>query len=722
MPPRFPIPKISGIRETGLFSRYFCGMLTKIILTVEGTEHEVPDHCIANWEDISFVCKRTDYSGVMRSFSSEFVFAGEAADLLWGEYLTNGFHAVASVAVYTLTDRHGWEYRFGSALDFSTLEKEDGKVTINAVDNEIASLIKAKKSQKYEFPVSSFATQAIRMERLEIKSYATFLMSGASCPVGPLSMTYNSSSSQTLSTEYFEPNEQGQGSQASYFITCKKVGAGLKVDINVGVTCLFGSYAMYINTGRFCDYGQLSLITITPDVGGSGNIRRTIWTGMQNDLRHRRINGIVVNMYVGLDTQVFGSVSQLEAAAASGYHPDGSFGVVGSYSPSEALYWSNNTVYELVNGSWVAKGPPESYYQERHETATVYIPSSELLVDTVVGIFVVDNDYEMSVGDSTLTVSWGDPAHSEVNLRCIRPGALLAKLVGAIAPGTLSVIEPDTGGLLADTYIIPGEELRQIYSSKIYTSFKDFADWMEAVFGYTYKVDGSTLTFLHRSAVFPAEVGKEISDVSSFHVSVDDSLIYATVEAGYPKKEYGEIDGRLEKNFTNYYTTGYNNTDGKLSLVSKYRSDAYGLEFTMRKSESDTQDDKADEDVFFCRATGTSLVYAIGNNDAFAPAMCVENNQAFISVLGNGSPVHLTMTSSNGDNVLEDVDITGALFTCSVLEFTTDDLDLPSDMNAMVKVRKEGYMYQGFILEAKANVGRQAGTEYKLILKNIQET
>ena len=85
MPPRFPIPKISGIRETVLFSRYFCGMLMKIILTVEGTEHEVPDHCITNWEDISFVCKRTDYSGVMRSFSSEFVFAGEAADLLFDQ-------------------------------------------------------------------------------------------------------------------------------------------------------------------------------------------------------------------------------------------------------------------------------------------------------------------------------------------------------------------------------------------------------------------------------------------------------------------------------------------------------------------------------------------------------------------------------------------------------------------------------------------------------------
>lgn len=700
-------------------------MLTKYVLTLGSTDYDVPDEDLKNWDDIAFTLKRSDYSGVMRSFSTEFVFAGGTKDRLWAAYLSSGFRTTAKIAVYTINDRHGYEKQYEAALDFSTLETDEGTLTINAMDNSLAALIKAKKSQKYEFAVSSFSTSNVSMERLEIKNRALYEFISETNPAGIVSVSMNSSASQILSTEYFELTDEVRGGQEnSFFATCKKRGARMVLEFSITAVCPFGSRESYVNTGSFTTPGSLQVYTNTPGDGG-GNIRTVIATPFDNDLRHRLIRGSVVNMQIGGDTAIYGSVQQLAAAASSGYHPEGSFGVVGSQTnPSSEQYWTNCTVYELVGGSWVAKGTPSSYYQERAMSAVVYVNADQILLQTQVALQVAGGDFMLMAGTGTMTVSWSDPAHEAVTCRAIRPVALLSRLVNAISPGTTVTIEADSGGLLADTWIVPGEELRKIYDAKIYTSFKDFADWMETVFGYTYSIDGNILSFVHRSSVFTAEVSKDLPSVADVKFSVVDDLIYSQVEAGYSKKDYGEIDGRLEKNFTNYYATEYSLTDKKLSLISKYRSDAYGIEFTMRKSESDTKDDKADEDVFFISAlaSGNTLAYTVGNNDLYAPDVCVVNNGAFLAAFGNGAPVRLNMTSSDGNNPLENIDLAGSLFTCGELQFTTEDPEPPADVNAMVRLSFGGYEYSGFIKEAKARFGRVSGMEYTIIIKSITPT
>ena len=162
-------------------------------------------------------------------------------------------------------------------------------------------------------------------------------------------------------------------------------------------------------------------------------------------------------------------------------------------------------------------------------------------------------------------------------------------------------------------------------------------------------------------------------------------------------------------------------------MQSKYRADSYGLEFTARKSESETKDDKADEDVFFIRiaenaSTGVNT-YQPSNNDAYNPSVCVENNKAFIAVFGNGKAVTLTMTSSDGNNALGSVEIAAgtALFTAAELEFTTDDMEMPSDINALVQLDYKGFRIKGFIKEAECRFGKRNGVEYTLIVKEITE-
>ena len=377
-------------------------------------------------------------------------------------------------------------------------------------------------------------------------------------------------------------------------------------------------------------------------------------------------------------------------------------------------------VYEYNGSTWVSKGAPANYNK--------YVLVSAHATMNALGT----NEYPMLqfnnpmlITNGTLTMTWTDPLGTTLVQGCINPAELLQRIVDSISPGSTATIAEDEAGLLAQTFIAPAEVLRNIPDPKVFTTFQDFASWMEAVFGYTYRVVGNEVQFVHRSAVFSEDHTKVIERVRDVKYSVNDGIIYTEVDAGYSKKEYGEINGRLETNFTNYYSTGHNATDKKLSLISKYRADGYGIEFTIRKGEkeNETKDDKNDEEVFFLCAIEDEgvLKYAASMNDAYNPAVCVANNAAYIAALGNGKAVTLTMTSSDGNNELEDIDIAAgtALFGAGELSFSTDDMNEPADLDGLVQLDNGGFRYTGFISEVKARFGRENGMDYELIVKEI---
>lgn len=723
-------------------------MLTKYILTIGSTEYEIPDECLKNWDEISFSLKRTDYSGVMRSFSTEFIFVGEIYDLLFAEYLDKGFLASASVAVYTITNRHEWELQYSAALDFSTIEIESGSLSINAMDNALASLLKSKKSQKYEYPVSDFSATRVNVSRIELASYASYSFPKSNNPTGWVTALLNENGSQIISKEYIEPcseiADSGYGSLYRAFADVKKSDNSLRMEVRL--TGLVRCYMCPTQKGGA--YGgnmPISYLEMIKGLPGEGESAADVITRCGfltcDDLYHKVIHGSSTNILINnILENVATSLDALKQMAMQRFGTYGSisndyngiFGVVGNHTNYASYdYWQNNTVYEFQNGYWINKGAPENYYQDRNVVEGIGGYNGSVSVPLPAGnngayICLRITESNLFIQYASMNINWADPIRNTLSCRCITPLQLITKIVRSITgEQTVVSIAEDDAGLIAKTYLLPGEELRQISTAKVYSTFGNFVDWMEAVFGYTYRVVGDELQFVHRSAVFVDEVAKTIEDFSDVKLSIVDDLIYTTVEAGYAKKEYGEIDGRLEKNFTNYYSTGYSLTDKKLTLQSKYRADSYGVEFTARKSESETKDDKADEDVFFIRiaenaSTGVNT-YQPSFNDRYNPSVCVTNNQAFIAVFGNGKAVTLTMTSSDGNNALGSVEIAAgtALFTAAELEFTTEDMEMPGDLNALVQLDYNGYRYTGYIKEAEARYGRVNGIEYKLIVKEI---
>jgi len=700
---------------------YLCGMLTRYTITIDGNETLVPEECLKNWESIQFSLKRTDYSGVMRSFSTQYEFCGDIAEMLFGEYLTKGFSAAATVAVYTITNNHTWEKQFEAPLDFSSLEYESGVLSINALDNTLAALIKSKKSQKYEFPVADLETYPVEIRRIELKSNAKFNFVYTDAEqTGVVNLRYNESQSEIISQEYVEMYDRSDAN--SFFAKIKQTGIDLTIQLRGTVRCPFTQGYIHPGVALFpTPIAEMKLRTITEDPVSGGNVYKDISTVVNNDLLHKRINGVLQTTIVGGSKQnVYSSVEAMKAAA--GYLYPGKFGVVGTNSDvNTAEYYENNVIWEWSGNQWVNRGVAKNYYQDRAIEVSTAISKDDLPVDAYVRMEITDNKY-MRFMYGSFNMLWVDPVHAVFDCDCITPVSLINAIVHKFSPDTTVTIAADGDGVLASTLVACGESLRRITGAKVYTTFQDFANWMEVVFGYTYRIVGNDLEFVHRSDVFDASAVKTIGEVRDVAYKVQDVLIYASIDAGYAKKEYGQIDGRYEKNFTNYYE-GLSVTDNKLTLVSKYRADIYGIEFTARKSESETTDDKADEDVFIVKvSTGQGkYVYYTSNNAAYAPEVCITNNGRFIAAMGNGEDVTLTMTSSDGNNELADITVSDALFTVGEVDFSTYDMRLPDDPNGMLQFEHAGFLYKGFIGEAKANFGRVSGMDYTLIVKEITE-
>ena len=703
-------------------------MLTKYILTIGGVAHQVPDECLMNWDDISFSLKRTDYSGVMRSFSTEFVFVGEAYDLLRDAYLTNGLLTEASIAVLTLNNDHTWSEQFSSPLDFSSIEMENGKFTVTAIDNALASLIKSKKGQKYEFPVTDFSRTNVEIQRMSFSNLAKFVFPTTSNTPGYVNVRLDEDASTVISTEFVEPTNESNGYDGTeinrFFAKINQEPSPLvRLDFSGRVLCRLQDY-------RYNTIAELRMGFWVDD----DDPHFQLWnTFCDNDITKEFRYGSWRNKWIGKSTHAnYNTLDALKAAAAAntdifGLYP-GYFGIVGRNTYPNESYWTDNVVYMYQgNGNWISRGAPASYQTAIEMTASA---SFEGLTENQYPMLMVFNpssptNTPMTIYNGKMSMTWTDSARDNMTIAGIKPQTLLQRIVANISPTATASIVPDEDGLINDTYIFAAESLRRMPDAKVYSTFKQFADWMEAVFGYTYRIVGDEVQFVHRSEVFTDEVGKVIDKVNDVKYSVNDSLIYTEVDAGYNKKEYGEINGRLEINFTNYYETGYNLTDNKLSLISKYRSDKYGVEFTIRKGEKtgETTDDKNDEDVFFVRAfevEGT-MKYVPENNHIYNPAVCVSKNASFITAMGNGDAVRLTMTSSDGNNSLTNIDIPAgtALFTVGELDFTTDDTTVADDPNSLVQLDYKGYRYTGYIKQAKARFGRVNGMEYTLIVKTI---
>lgn len=649
-------------------------------LLIGGMTYDATNELV-NWDDVEMSFKRGDYDGVVRSFSTKFEFTNGAYSLLLKEYLSNYLNSSATLVFYTRNNSWLLNEKFRCALDYSTFSYNDTTCEINAVDNSLASLIKAKKGTQYEYPVKEIKeSQPLDYDRLLMNSDIKWsIPSDAEEPNVSHVMTAYPNAYYTIPFYMLGQPEIATKDIVEVFDTAENRFESTE--------SLFGEYL----------FKNISDRDLTIRI----KVKFSVFITYQRP-------GVSFPIYIRLSSYNENS-KELKI-----YYQSATIQTFNIYTVDidENLTISPG---EMINFN-IALAKSDSIYQK----------------------FPVN--FKFNSLDTPLNISFSERGKS-VKIDCISPKVLLNRLLRSITDKNNVTGEIATGvdERLDMAMIVPAESIRGLPNAKIYTSYIKFANWMSAEFGFVPVIGDEKVTFVHRDTLFQDTEIKDLQDsTSDLEYNVNAGLVYSGVKVGYDKQDYDSVNGRDEFRFTNEYTTGITLTDNVLELVSPYRADAYGMEFLAEKRGEDTTDSDSDNDIFFVGASLDGEKYKLVRdgytisgvispstmfNAMYSQRFMIEANARYIGAFANA----LEFTSSDGNS---DVTINGVserssivlgnkLFTVGELSVKTGDLEIPSDLTGYIRVEKNGHIYKGYVKSASYNYGRPEAVKYYLIVKSV---
>lgn len=865
----------------GTLLSYLCSMLTKYYIEIDGVKAEVPKGCLKNWDEIKCVYKRSDFSGVTRSFTTQFEFVGEMYDRLMALYLRDGVNARAVLSLYTITNEWAWEEQFTCDLDFSSIEWDNYVVKMNCIDDSLAAAIKAKKSTKFEFVVGQDIPVADTLEydRIEMSNIVQHIIAGDGANElngqyvtlhkneNKLVPTYVTGESEVYENSPVEFHDQDTGGYDSFIEVRHDIdNLEVSIEINTDFTCSGFSRN---------EVAEIYLIR-TNSSGVSSRIATVFHCVGPDDEAYPQ------SKYIGT-YQSIEDLKRMHPTAAGG-----SWAIVGK---KDVAILDSGTIFAVMpfgnipNGWVISDGAFWDWFWNKKDFPSLYLYKNKfnfsdlkagdrlsLLYTFQSNIIITDGSPSFSV-KSKIQTSWRSRAKG-IGIDAIYPESLAKALLEKICENSLNItpqiVNSDTR--ISKTFILAAESIRGLPSAKLYTTFKDFCDWLETVFGYTYylgertkarfkrtqeyslewplgtshllhtpcpgghgtqvviiegtpyfavmgddynsdgtlnfytKWDGSdayndpvtgkarldtlfydedynqgryfddaytlqlyagdvskgacdsqTIYFVPRTAIFAGNKTVMLSNIRELNFSINTGIAYSSLTVGYEKQEYEAECGRDEWNFSAQFTTGIDKFDKRITLVSKYRADCYGIEFLSQERAKDTTDNKSDNSVFFvhCKtvekqvpnegsenndeATGAikSLVLdrsAVINgalsgsvfNGEYAPYLCAKANAAYIAAAK--CPMTLKFASFDGNTEVSingikgnaDLQLNEQLFTLGEVQFSSADVDTELDVNALYEVHSNGITYRGFLKEVSFKYAKAETVKYKLIVKEIE--
>lgn len=656
----------------------------KCELLVGGYAYDVTDD-LSNWDDVKLSFKRDNYDGVIRSFSTKFQFAGSGYSLLKGEYRKAYIDASASIVFYTRNNSWTWNERFRCALDFSTFSDDGSIISINAVDDSLAALIKANKGTQYEYPVGELKEEKrLLYDRLQMHNQVNYTITG-------------------------ENEVESEAVIHTYVDVPQKADYGSSIPLYIVTSDIQNKNVVEVYDEEQTDDLRLPGTTTTPTPPSTfflKCIRSFTTVNIQFNMVIRTIGG--------------GGISSIRL-----YHYNGT-------NHNELLY-----VRITENNFYYTFATPDGGLD-------VKMANGDLLYFFLDTTESTRFDFAYPVADPRyINISFKGRDES-LAIDVITPLSLLNRLLKSINGEKEGIFGEITSGVdsrLDNTLIVAAESIRGLEKAKIYTSYTKFTKWMEAEFGFVPVINDNKVSFVHRDSLFTDVEIKDLADQwNDFTYSVNASLIYANVKAGYDKQDYDSVNGRDEFRFTNEYTTGHTLTDNVLDLISPYRADAYGIEFLAAKRGEDTTDSDSDNDIFFVGASVSGGEYKLirgGNylitgvispesmfNVMYAPRFMIEANKKYIGV----SASLLAFASSNGNSDIvingvaetEDIPINESDFTIGEVSVETGDVDVPVDLKGYISLTHHGEVYKGYISKSDFNYGKSEAVKYTLIIKSIE--
>lgn len=650
-------------------------MICRYRLNANGKILTFGNECLKNWSEISYALKRNGYGGVVRSFSSAFQFVGEAYNIVLGAYLSEYLNAKVTISVYTINDNHSYSLLYKARLDYGTMRLTDNSVEINSFDNSFASVIKAKKSTKYEYDMDAIAeAETLLYDGMNMRNRLVYMV--------PKTSAGTEENPSVIDTALINCNFASNGLVLPMYV--KESDYTVKRSISYGDT----QYASNAFSNLPSDYFILCESDATV---------------------HVRMSFTMTNSFIEKGSHI----ARLMKVDASG----------ASTIIQESMNTFDDTTLSKVLSVSIDRDIPLKQ-------------GDRLLM--VIGFSLkigVETEGYMIVRGFNCEIEWIDRI-LPVTMRVIKPATLLNSLLSSMNETEEQItgeIDMEGDVRLERAMILPSESAKRLTKAKVSTSFSQFCSWMESVFGYVYVQDGNVIRFLHRDKLFPSGEAVSMEGMTNnVEFSVNDSLIYSSVKAGCKKEEYDTENGHDEFHWTAEYDTGVTIKESALEFISPYRCDAYGIEF-LAEGESSSSPTV----IFFVAAFLQNGSYVLDRsavvdgvdqketifNAMYSPRSFLEANKKYIGVCADS----LKFVSSEGNS---DVSIDGvkesALFVCPERLFTVGLLSFETvdgadyNTSAMLSVTKNGKTYIGYMNERTCKYGRYEGMKYELLINRIE--
>ncbi|MBJ2162036.1 MAG: hypothetical protein JFR39_08075 [Muribaculaceae bacterium] len=443
-------------------------MLIKYFIEIDDIKTEVPQYCVKNWDEIQCVFRRVDYSGITRSFTSKFEFVGETFQLLLNHYLRDGINAIARLCIMGITDIWAWSELFCCNLDFSTIVWTENVLSISCVDNSLASMIKANKNTKYEFVVG---------EDVQTDSFFHF----ERIPMVE-NVTYGFTQGESI------PNS------ADLLVT-QTAGNNIWVG-NIGKEISIGGHINWRDDQTGDDDGYLleACRDIKIKLDYHFGYREDIGSGMMKFYVKVRRNGSIVN----------GMGGAIGSAACTRYRIEGSYMTPqelpaptsddfskGNYALVDNVVWV--VVYMGWHYAWRSTGKtPQEYFNKQVEGNVILSLQNgdKVFIESQIVGAANSNTATIRFTASSFMFSW-EALGTSCDVDAIAPVSVITSILRRIVGNTLnvSVAISNHDSRFANTYLLASESVRGLENAKLYSSFNDFAEWLEVVFGYTYYLE-----------------------------------------------------------------------------------------------------------------------------------------------------------------------------------------------------------------------------------------
>lgn len=543
-------------------------MLTKFYLHYDNIQYELKDDDLYNWDQIMCSYKRGNYDGVVRSFTSQFVFVNDAREILLTLYLRDRFNAKASISVHTITDRWEWEQKFICPLDFSTVQWEKYTFRINAVDNSLAALIKANKSTKYEFAVGTEISRdaLFKFDRMPMKESLTYEFTQGT--------SYENSAD--IDVSFVKDSHPWVGNVGS------EIYINGVVDWQDDQTTDSSSFLLsVVKDVEITLFAELEWRTNI----GDNNVQLGVFI---------KRNGQFLSTSYGATN---GNGGWFASCQSKSWHK------VDATNPGQLPDYSTidetirGKTYAIISGKvWILKYNGRGYvWTNTDKTSSEYfidrtynvkVPLNLQTGDQVVILHSFTANSNVTTQHIRFTKSkfifdWLGVGESE-NVAVFTPKKIATQLLRRIAGASVNVdvsISP-FDSRLSKTYIMAAESLRGIIGAKFYSSFNEFCDWMATVFGYVYYIGDPQQSKYKWTRVCGQIEGSPWSYVNETYIGPvsTDNIVYIP---GHAKFLYhDESAGKLYSEWSgcemyNDPDTGHPRTDTLFRIIELSNSELY---------------------------------------------------------------------------------------------------------------------------------------------------